>query len=105
MATSDIFVHPTLNDCFPLVLLEAMQNSLPIITTDEGGIPDIVLDKKTGYIVPKANSQALAEKIEILINNAELRLQMGDTASQRFNDLFTLEEFESRICNKLIKLS
>jgi glycosyltransferase involved in cell wall biosynthesis len=39
---ADIFVQPTFEDCFPLTLVEAMQNRLPIISTDEGAIPDIV---------------------------------------------------------------
>ena len=50
---SDIFIFPSLNEAFGLVLLEAMQFNLPIIASNEGGIPDVVLDNETGYIVLK----------------------------------------------------
>lgn len=96
-SNTDIFVHPTYNDCFPLVLLEAMQNSVPVVSTFEGGIPDIVEDGKTGFLVPQKNSQALAQKLEILINNPELRQQMGIAGRKRYEENFTLEHFEKRM--------
>lgn len=56
-AKSDIFVFPTFypNECFPLVLLEAMQQGLPCISTNEGGIASIIDDGKTGFLVEKQN--------------------------------------------------
>ena len=60
---ADIFVLPTLNDTFPLVLLEAMQFGLPVISTFEGGIPEIVEDHITGFLVKQNDVQGLAEKI------------------------------------------
>ena len=83
-AQSDIFVHPTLKDCFPLVLLEAMQFSLPIVSTVEGGIPDIVDDGKSGFLVAKGNVDELALKLELLIKDAEMRIQMGQIGRQKF---------------------
>ncbi len=96
-SNADIFVHPTLNDCFPLVLLEAMQYSLPVISTYEGGIPDIVDNKHTGFLIPKNDTQALVEKLELLIENADLRLQMGSAARQKFNAEYKSDKFEMRI--------
>jgi len=51
---ADIFVLPTYypSECFPLVLLEAMQCGLPVVSTYEGGIPDIVEHGRTGYLCP-----------------------------------------------------
>lgn len=43
-----------------------MQHSLPIISTKEGGIPDVVEDEKTGFLIEKNSSEQLAEKLEIL---------------------------------------
>lgn len=94
---ADIFIHPTLNDCFPLVLLEAMQYSLPIVSTFEGGIPDIVTDGKTGYLVAKRNIETLADKLEILIKNPELRQQMGNSGRKKYLDEFTSDFFEFKI--------
>lgn len=94
---ADIFMHPTLNDCFPLVLLEAMQYSLPIVSTFEGGIRDIVEDGVTGFLVPKKNVKLLAEKLEILINDTVLRQQMGIAGRKKYEKEFTLEIFENRL--------
>ncbi len=94
---SDILVLPTLNDCFPLVILEAMQFYLPVISTIEGGIPDIVQNKKTGYLVSKNDIIALTEKIEFLINNPELKKAMGIAANKRYKENYTLEIFENKI--------
>ena len=93
----DVFVHPTLNDCFPLVLLEAMQYSLPVISTLEGGIPDIVDDNSTGFLIPKNDRQALVEKLELLIGDKDLRLKMGLAARQKFDLEFKSDTFETRM--------
>jgi len=96
---SDIFAFPTFysNETFGLVNLEAMLHSLPIISTNEGGIPDIVIDGVNGYLVPQQNSEALADKLEILIKNPELRLKMGFAGKKIYEEKFTLEIFEKRI--------
>ena len=100
-SSSDIFVHPTFNDCFPLVIIEAMQHSLPVISTYEGGIPDIVKDGETGFLVPKNDPVALAEKLELLIKNPELRNQMGQAGRKRYEELFKLDKFEKNLKNIL----
>jgi glycosyltransferase involved in cell wall biosynthesis len=91
---ADIFAFPTYYDCYPLVLLEAMQHSLPVISTREGGIPDIVEDMEIGFLVPQKNAEALAEKLEILINNPDLRMQMGHAGLKKYNQNFTSTIFE-----------
>lgn len=96
-AKADIFVHPTSNDCFPLVLLEAMQHSLPIVSTFEGAICEIVEDGVTGFLVTRKDSNALAEKLEILINNPQLRQQMGKAGRAKYEQEFTLPIFENRL--------
>lgn len=93
---ADLFVFPTYNDCFPLVLLEAMQHGLPCISTNEGGIPDIIDNDKTGYVIEKKDSTALAEKINVLLNNENLRAEMGRRGQEKYLKLFTLQSFEER---------
>ena len=99
LKSSDIFVFPTFypNECFPLVLLEAMQFNLPIISTNEGGIADIVKNNKTGLIVEKENSQQLSEKIKWLIDNPQKAKSMGEKARYYFLKNYTLEVFEKRL--------
>jgi len=102
LADADIFVHPSFSDCFPLVLLEAMQQGLPIVSTFEGAIPEIVADGVTGFLVPQQDAKALAEKLEILITNSELRAQMGAAGRSRYEHNYTLEIFEKRI-NEILR--
>lgn len=94
---SEIFVHPTFNDCFPLVLLEAMQFSLPVVSTYEGGIPDIIDNGINGFLVSQKDVSALAEKLEVLIRKPELRQQMGLAGKIKFEKEFTLKKFENNI--------
>ena len=84
------------NECFPLVLLEAMEYSLPCISTNEGGIANIIEDGKTGYIIPQNDATALAEKIEYLILHHEERNAMGERGREKFKREFVLERFEKK---------
>lgn len=96
---SDIFVFPTFykKETFGLVNIEAMQHSLPVISTAEGGIPDIVEDGVTGFIVEKQNPVALAEKIELLLKDHELRINMGQNGYLKYKRYYTLEKFENNM--------
>jgi glycosyltransferase involved in cell wall biosynthesis len=94
---SDIFVFPTHYETFGLVNLEAMQHSKPIISTIEGAIPDIIEDGINGFLVPKMDKIALANKLEILINNPELCYKMGAAGRKKYEQEFTFDKFESRI--------
>lgn len=101
----DILVQPTLNDCFPLVVLEAMQFGLPVISTDETAIPEIVENNKSGFITPKNDPIALAEKIELLINDPSLRHLMGQYGYDKFQKLYKIEKFEEnfvQIINQIL---
>ncbi len=97
LTNSDIFVHPTFNDCLPLVLLEAMQFSLPVVSTFEGAIPDVVEDGVTGFLVPQKDPNTLADKLEILIKDPNLRQRMGEAGRVKYEREFTLEKFENRM--------
>lgn len=96
---ADIFVFPTFyhNECFPLVLLEAMEHGVACISTTEGGIPGIIDDGRTGFLVPKHDAVALADKIEMFIRDTDLRHKMGGAGREKFEREFTLEVFEKRI--------
>jgi glycosyltransferase involved in cell wall biosynthesis len=96
---SDIFIFPTFysKETFGLVNLEAMQHSLPIISTNEGAIPDVVINGVNGFIVPQQNSKVLANKLEILIKDPELRIKMGLAGKKLYEEKFTLEIFEKRM--------
>lgn len=65
-----------------MVLLEAAATGVPVIGSQHGGIPEAIIDEKTGYLVPEKDPQQLAERISWLLNNADIRHQMGIEARQ-----------------------
>ena len=102
--SSDIMVFPTFyhNECFPLVLLEAMQCGAACISTDEAAVPEIIDDGQSGYIVPKESdgkpsAARLAETIEKLIVDPERCRLMGKEGRKKYEKEYTLEVFENRI--------
>lgn len=100
-----IVVLPTLDDCFPLVLLEAMREGKPVVSTRVGGIEDIVEDGVTGLLVEAGDARALAAALRRLLDNPLEAQQMGATGRRRFEDCFTHERFEERLLSILLKVA
>ena len=95
---ADIFVFPTLPyEAFPLVLLEALQAKLPIISTRVGAIPEIVQNGENGFLVEANNSRVLAEKLELLMNNEIMRKEFGNNGYKSFQKKFRKEIFEKNL--------
>lgn len=99
LSNSDILVLPTYysKECFPVVIIEAMQHNMPVISTYEGAIPDIVENGISGFLVNQRDVQALAEKMEILLSDRILRSMMGLAGHKRYEEMFTLQKFETRL--------
>jgi len=99
LQSADLFVFPTFHppECFPLVILEAMSFALPIVTTAEGAIPDMVEDGVNGFLVPQRDAEALADRLAVLLTSRETRVRMGAKSRQKFEQRFRMETFESNI--------
>jgi glycosyltransferase involved in cell wall biosynthesis len=76
-ARSDLFVLPTNADMSPWVVVEAMATGLPVITTRVGGIPDMVTDGKTGFLIERGDGSALADRVRTLLADPSLRRCLG----------------------------
>ena len=100
---SHIFVLPTKNDCFPLVIIEAMQYSLPVVSTCEGGIPDVVAHGKTGLLSDSDNLNSISTNLEFLINNSSIREKMGLAGRKKYEKEYTLDIFRNNFGNILNK--
>lgn len=100
---ADAFIHPTLNDCFPLVLLEAMQYSLPIVSTYEGGIPNIV-DERVGFLVNPHDSVALADAMQYLMLHPNVGRERGRQGRMKFEQEYILPIFEHRFQSILTQI-
>jgi glycosyltransferase involved in cell wall biosynthesis len=80
---SDVFVLPTLADCFGNASIEALAVGLPVITTAMGGIPDIVSDGETGYLLAPGDAPGLARALTRVVDDPQHRRTLGAAARQR----------------------
>lgn len=90
---TDVFIFPTLRETFGLVILHAMSEKKPVIASIEGNIPEIVLNGKTGYLITRGSAQELAQKIITLVEDSQLREEMGIEARKRFVEKFSGVQF------------
>jgi len=100
---ASVFVTPSLYEPFGIINLEAMSCGTPVVGSAVGGIPEIIVDSKTGYLVPlvpRSNTdfepqnpsefqQNLAQKINHILQNPELAKEMGENSRQRAVDVFS----------------
>jgi glycosyltransferase involved in cell wall biosynthesis len=91
---ADIFLFPSFfeSESFGLVVLEAMQFEIPVVATRWRGIPSMVEDGKSGFLVPIKDSQATAEKVALLLKSKALREKMGRRGREIYLDHFTIEK-------------
>ena len=88
LAVGDLFILPTLEDAFPTVLLEAMASSIPLVASNVGGVPEIVIDGETGLLVPPANSGELAKACKYLLSTPAIMARMADAGRNRVKECF-----------------
>jgi len=89
---SDIFVCASYQESFPRVILEAMAFKLGIVSTNIFGIPEMISDGDEGFLVPAGDALQLAERIEWLIEQPDLRKQLGAKAHSKVTRLFNSEK-------------
>ena len=96
MRRHHVFVLPSLSEGFGLVLLEAMAQGLPIITTANTAGPDIIDEGQSGFIVPVRSAEAIADKLDLLARDRSLLRDMQN-AAQLTATRFTWESYRNRI--------
>jgi glycosyltransferase involved in cell wall biosynthesis len=93
----DIFCVPSHREGFGLVAAEAGFNRLPTVATRVGGLQYVIQDGQTGFLVPPDTPQAIAEKLEILINDPDLRKRFGEAGYERAKAEFSAEGYVGKI--------
>lgn len=96
-AVADVFALASHSEGSSNVLLEAMMARVPIAATRAGGTPEIVLDQRTGLLVPVADPQALGSAIARLLSEPKLASQLADAAFSRAEQEFSVGRYMGRL--------
>ncbi len=91
LGITDIFVLASEREGLPASLLEAMASGCPVVATAVGGIPEVILDGLTGFLVPRRNPRALADKLAQLLSDADLCASMSAQSRKHVAARFTVE--------------
>ena len=95
--SASVFVFPTFNDGFGMVLLEAMASGLPVVATRVGGNPVLVEDEMTGLLVRPGDPDALAKAIIRLVEDPMLARRLGASAYDVVRSRFGVDRMLSRV--------
>ncbi len=102
---ANAFCFPSFFNCeaLPVVLLEAMACGLPVVSTNWRGIPSIVDDCRTGFLVAPHDSDAVADRLATLADDPELRTRMGRAGRRKFEQEFTFPRHASLMRSVLLQ--
>lgn len=99
----DIFVLPSIKpDSFPVVILEAMAAGKPVIATNQGGAQEQIDDCVTGFLIPINDATIAAQKLGVLVNNPDMRTQMGQAGAKKLQEQFSLATFNKNIVDQIV---
>ncbi len=102
MAQHDVLVFPTLFEGFGLVILEAMSQGLPVITTTNSGGLDLIAHGQDGFGVPIRSAEAIAEKLDLLAGDRELLMRIKRAALEKAR-LSSWEKYETHLVEVLLR--
>ena len=104
---ADVFVLPSYTEAFPVSILEAMQFALPVVASNVGGVSAEVEDGVSGFLLGgklpimlntfRPDACEIADKLQVLLTDTDLRHKMGLAGREKFEREFTLEVFEKRM--------
>ena len=92
----DVIVLPSIKEAAGMAILEAMALAKPVVATASGGIPEIVVDKVTGLLVPVKNPKRLAQAIFKILRDPKKAKKMGRAARKRVEKLFNIKKSARR---------
>lgn len=102
--TFDIFAVSSLNEGIPMVVLEAMALEKPIVTTNVGGMPEIISDNISGFLVDQGDIRGLASACIRLLDDSALRRKIGQASRKRVEEEFSSETQRDRLLKLYIDI-
>jgi glycosyltransferase involved in cell wall biosynthesis len=95
LANADVFVLSSRSECMPISVLEAMAAGLPVVASAVGGLPEMVVDGETGYLVPSGDDRAMGDALARLAADPDLRRRLGAAGRRRVEERFDLPGFRA----------
>jgi colanic acid/amylovoran biosynthesis glycosyltransferase len=92
MEWADVYLHPSVCEGFSNAVLQAQAMRLPVVCTDAGGLKENIKDGETGFVVPRRNAGAIADKLMLLAQDPEMRVRMGEAGRKRVISCFRIED-------------
>ncbi len=99
LSAIDVFVLTSLWEGLPIAILEAMASSKPVISTHTGGVSEVIVEGKTGFLVRPRDINRMSERLAVLIKDENLRRQIGQNARAGLGSNFTLTNMISKTEN------
>lgn len=96
---SDIFIICTLHETLCNSVIEASDACLPVIATRTGGIPEIVQDEESGFLIEPYSVSGFYDALVLLIENKNLRIKMGKAGKKRIEEIFSEDRIAKKISN------
>ncbi len=95
LRAGDVFCQPSLSEGLPLAIIEAMAWGLPVVATRVGGVPEVVEEGKTGYLVASGDANALASGIQRVLAEPDAAARLGRAGITRAHAHFSLDKMVS----------
>lgn len=105
LGVSDIFIFPSRKEGFPNALMEALAVGLPSVCSQIGGVLPLVEDGKTGILFESENYEQLAEKLDLLLKDKELRMKLGINARSAMAEKYSFDKTSDAYYQLYKKLS
>lgn len=96
LQSADIYVNPTLDEGFGIAVVEAMLSGIPVVLSDCGAHPELIIHGQSGFLYPGGDSQALAVQLNLLVHNPELRKRMGVEGRRHAQHHFAPHRYSTR---------
>jgi len=94
---SHLFLLPSIAEALPVVLMEAQAVGLPVVATDVGSVSQVVVDGRSGFVVPERDVNAMADRLKYLIEHPEVWPEMGRKGRKQIEDNFNIKKLNEEL--------